>query len=315
MLLSRFYSSLAVTILTVVPAMANGHNTAHAIQEGNTTSLSAPDSYFRDPTALNILNGHIAFMSFGWFGAFPLCKQAPATFIFTGTVLILTDIMLDLADSNLAYPAQIWFLGLHAIGIVLGLAYNSKTPDLYPGSSHPKLGWVLTAIATLQVSFGLLRAIVRSRATTIVFTKGDDNEGSPFISFSGRGPRSQEDLEASSSASSPCGGEDRRDSSGTDSDTLCDASLSHHRTTLDRRYNEPTSWINRWMNVVDSNRLVPILTTASTITHVVLVFLSFATLCTGIVTVTGIFVSSYTHAHCFSKILTSPSAEKPSSTA
>jgi hypothetical protein len=208
--------------------------------------------------------------------------------------------MLDLADSNLAYPAQIWFLGLHAIGTILGLAYNSKTPDLYPGSSHPKLGWVLTATATLQFSCGVLWGIVRSRATRLVPSEGDDHEESPFIPFSNSGARSQEYGEASSSASSQCGGEDRTNSSRTRSDTICDASLLHHRTTVDRRYDERTSWITRWMDVVDSNRLLPILTTASTIIHVVLVFLGFLTLCTGIVTMTGIFVSSYIHAHRFS---------------
>jgi hypothetical protein len=58
---------------------------------------------------------------------------------FSRSALICEGVSLDIAGSNLSYPAQILFLGLHAVGVIIGLAYNSKTPDLYPNSAHGKL--------------------------------------------------------------------------------------------------------------------------------------------------------------------------------
>jgi hypothetical protein len=57
---------------------------------------------------------------------------------------------MDIARSNLRFPSQVLFIGLHLIGIVFGLAYNSKTPDLYPNKSHQKLRWALTGIIAVQ---------------------------------------------------------------------------------------------------------------------------------------------------------------------
>jgi hypothetical protein len=78
-------------------------------------------------------------------------------------------VSLDIAGSNLSYPAQILFLGLHAVGVIIGLAYNSKTPDLYPNSAHGKLDGALTAFVLMVFASRMLRSSVRPR------TKGRDH--------------------------------------------------------------------------------------------------------------------------------------------
>jgi len=53
-------------------------------------------------------------------------------------------------------PVQSLFLVCHALGLVVGTVYNSKTPDLYENNAHHKLGWVVTWIASAQVLMGLV---------------------------------------------------------------------------------------------------------------------------------------------------------------
>jgi hypothetical protein len=204
---------------------------------------------------------------------------------------MIRDLVLSLADSNLAYPARIAFLGLHGTGVVLGLAYSSKTPDLYPGGSHSKFGWILTGVALLDVTCGLLAGCLRSRAAGLGSIKGDDHEDTPFIPFSDSRARVQQDGEANSSVTSFRDFDDRRDSSGTDSDTLYDVPNWQNRTTSARRYSRRVKWFKSWSLGLDSTRVLQMLEMISAATHVVLVVLAFLCICTGIVTMAGIFVS------------------------
>lgn len=200
--------------------------------------------------------------------------------------------MLDLAHSNLAFPAQIWFLGLHAVGSILGLAYNSRTLDLYPGSSHNKVGWGLTGIALFQFGLRVLRKIVRTRSR---ITSGASDEHSPFIPTSQGGVTYRdstiyEDVEAEPSTSSACSSEVGTRSNVSDSETLYDVVLSPRHTAMDRRYDEPTSWKRRGINVFSSHQLALAMTIVYHASNLILLVLCFIAICTGIVTMTGILV-------------------------
>lgn len=65
--------------------------------------------------------------------------------------------MFSLSRSRLTLIARLSFLGLNAVGILLGSIYNSKTPELYANNSHNRIGWVLTCIVLAQCIIGAIR--------------------------------------------------------------------------------------------------------------------------------------------------------------
>lgn len=64
--------------------------------------------------------------------------------------------MLSLARSHLTLLVHTVFLILNASGLLVGTAYNARTPDLYPNNLHHKLGWVITWMVSAQALVGLL---------------------------------------------------------------------------------------------------------------------------------------------------------------
>lgn len=68
--------------------------------------------------------------------------------------------MLSVSRSWLALPAQLTFLGLHSVALLLGTVYSSKTPDLYENNAHSKLGWIVTWIVVAQCIIGLIQLAV-----------------------------------------------------------------------------------------------------------------------------------------------------------
>lgn len=65
--------------------------------------------------------------------------------------------MLSLSRSQLTLMTRLSFLGLNAVGILLGRIYNSKTPDLYANNAHSRIGWVVTCIVLVQCIIGAIR--------------------------------------------------------------------------------------------------------------------------------------------------------------
>lgn len=59
--------------------------------------------------------------------------------------------MLSLACSRFTLPAQFVFLASNALGVLVGVVYNSQTPDLYPNNAHHKIGWIVTWVVCAQV--------------------------------------------------------------------------------------------------------------------------------------------------------------------
>ena len=68
--------------------------------------------------------------------------------------------MLSVARSWLALPAQLSFLGLHSVGLLLGAVYSFKAPDLYENNAHSKIGWIITWIVVAQCIIGLVKLVV-----------------------------------------------------------------------------------------------------------------------------------------------------------
>lgn len=64
--------------------------------------------------------------------------------------------MLSIARSRLALPTQFVFWIVNAIGVLIGIVYNSQTPDLYENNAHHKIGWIITAVASAQVFMTLI---------------------------------------------------------------------------------------------------------------------------------------------------------------
>jgi len=64
--------------------------------------------------------------------------------------------MLSISQSRFRTSLQAIFLGMNALGIVLGVAYNRKTPDLYSDEKHGLLGWLSTFVALVWFACGLL---------------------------------------------------------------------------------------------------------------------------------------------------------------
>ena len=66
--------------------------------------------------------------------------------------------MFSVARSRLALPTQFLFLVINAFGVLLGIIYNSSTPDLYENNSHNKIGWIITWVVSAEVVMGVLFA-------------------------------------------------------------------------------------------------------------------------------------------------------------
>ncbi|KAI4711245.1 hypothetical protein J4E89_003810 [Alternaria sp. Ai002NY15] len=50
------------------------------------------------------------------------------------------------------------FLATNAFALVLGLVYDHKTPEMYAGNAHSKMGWAITWIASAWVFVALIQA-------------------------------------------------------------------------------------------------------------------------------------------------------------
>ncbi|OOQ87155.1 integral membrane protein [Penicillium brasilianum] len=114
-------------------AAATPAPTAHANSEG-------PMSYFAYGKHSGAIMAHIALMMLGW------CIVLPAA------------VMLSIGRSRLALPSQFLFLLVNAFGLLLGIVYNSQTPDLYVNNAHHKIGWIVTWVISAQVILALIFA-------------------------------------------------------------------------------------------------------------------------------------------------------------
>jgi hypothetical protein len=286
----HFHVHVAVAmIFQALPLTATPTN---ASSEDVSSSPIPAESYFREHNSTHLLYAHIIFMFLGWICALPICMFSFKVKCIPETYFKLA-VMLNIAKSNLRYPSHLVFLGLHSIGTIFGLAYNSRTPDLYPKASHNGLGWVLSALIFAHFIVGIVKNSIGRTSDS-----GTKGERAPFITGApGRMTREEEsDMEApnrpsrssSSRAASPYP-ELSESSIESDSETLFDVHLRYN-SRFKHAYDEPLTWRRRWENVSGSNLLVRILDLGFDIVDRALLILGFVAICTGIVTMAGIFV-------------------------
>ncbi|EPE25389.1 hypothetical protein GLAREA_01301 [Glarea lozoyensis ATCC 20868] len=268
----HFHIHVAVAIVfQAIPLTAISIN---ASSEDVSSSPIPAESYFREHTSSHLLYAHIVFMFLGWICALPI------------------SVMLNIAKSNLRYPSHLAFLGLHSIGTIFGLAYNSRTPDLYPETSHNGLGWILTALIFAHFIVGIIKNSIGRTSNS-----GTNDEHAPFITGAPGRIISEEEhnmetpyqpSRSSSSRNASSYPNLSASSIDTDPETLLEAHL-HYNSKLKHAYDEPITWSQGWDNVSGSNLLVRILDLGFDIVDRALIILGFVAICTGIVTMAGIF--------------------------
>lgn len=99
-----------------------------------------PMSYFAYGKHSGAIVAHIVLMVLAWFFVLPV------------------GVMFSVARSRLALPTQFLFLVINAFGVLLGIIYNTSTPDLYENNSHNKIGWIITWVVSAEVVMGVLFA-------------------------------------------------------------------------------------------------------------------------------------------------------------
>ena len=162
---------LLLASTTVV--LAHGHddhagetaNTAHVPIPMSTASMNSsstsPQSYFTYPASRGLILGHVILMILAWFFVLPISEPSlPYDYNLCSINECVLGVVLSIARSPLALPAQLSFLGVHTIAVLVGTAYSSKTPDLYENNAHNKVGWIITWIVVTQSIIGLLKLAV-----------------------------------------------------------------------------------------------------------------------------------------------------------
>ncbi|KAI1262013.1 hypothetical protein F5Y18DRAFT_419159 [Xylariaceae sp. FL1019] len=98
-------------------------------------------TYFAHSEHVAVIYAHIALMCLAWIFMLPIA------------------VMLSIARSRYTLAVQFLFLLTNAIGVFIGIGYNTNTPDLYPNNAHHKLGWIVTWIVSAQVFVGLVSRV------------------------------------------------------------------------------------------------------------------------------------------------------------
>lgn len=187
---------------------------------------------------------------------------------------------------------------LHVVGSVFGMAYNSRTPDLYQNSSHHSLAWILSVVAILESILSIIRSFSRSHSIKTTFDAR--HELDPLVSSSSTFQESEESLgDSQVHASDPSyfqslkeSRSNRTDSMTTDSHFRYNFAFFNSRAAIDGRYKRLFSWTKHWPKINSPGRFVPTVAFTSTFFVIVMIIVAFVAFCTGTVTMAGIFVRS-----------------------
>ena len=79
---------------------------------------------------------------------------------------------MSVSRSRLKLPAQSSFLVCHALGVAVGIVYNSETPELYEYNAHHRLGWVVNWVVMGQMLMGIVTVYFGRERGSIV-TRGE----------------------------------------------------------------------------------------------------------------------------------------------
>ena len=181
------------------------------------------------------------------------------------------------------------------MGTVFGMAYKSKTPNLYPGSVHHTISWALTAIAVSQFFARLLRSYLQyTRAIPAVVRHEEQPLVSSSASWDGLDQHLREDVNYRATSKphrAPFLSGQETSADGSGFQHIYRILLRACRAVLSGRYREHVARTKDEFKLVGPLPLNSILGKTSTTFSIVLMVLTFVNICTGIVTMAGIFVS------------------------
>lgn len=216
--------------------------------------------------------------------------------------------MLSLARSRRTHYVRLGFTATNVIGVLFGVSYKSKTPDLYPGSAHTSVGWIITGIAAAQISHLLISSVTKlfnrvagrseskSNGYTLPPMRESLNSPQDFDGPSGLSRQASFDIEATrvgmedrdTSPDSRLYQQDPHESEFTSDDDTFDGK-SDSSQALRHDPSAANSKIFSKAIMSRMRRLVPLLYDVIDRTILVVAFVAF---CTGIATFWGLFVSS-----------------------
>ncbi|KAL2134610.1 hypothetical protein VTI74DRAFT_11352 [Chaetomium olivicolor] len=155
-------------VLGLVPA-AIAHGDDHGMGGMKMTDADKPlpedqypPTYFAHPDHKAAVYGHIGLMVLAWVFALPAA------------------VMLSLARSRYTLLVQFGFLAMNAGGVLLGVIYNTSTPDLYPNNAHHKIGWIASFVVGSQVIIGVLAKVAgmfRREKSPFAGSRADERQG------------------------------------------------------------------------------------------------------------------------------------------
>jgi hypothetical protein len=221
--------------------------------------------------------------------------------------------MLGVAQSSFHIPVQISFLTMNAISIVFAILYNSATPDFYENNAHHKIGWVIVWMLVAQTASGMIRGVARyvngptysrrqeiaNEAEDMFMLGGDETDDGddikPRPDFRRKSSDSGNGTGDSASSAPPSPYVNRRSSQNT---LIDDRERDFCSFDSVRRPRNAESKMENYLakNLQNQGWLSRISRRGAFIAKVVhgvigrpMFCLGFIQLCTGIVTVTGIF--------------------------
>jgi Domain of unknown function (DUF2427) len=215
--------------------------------------------------------------------------------------------MLSIAKSRYHLPGQLLFLICNGFGLLLGTIYNIKTPDLYPNNSHHTLGWALTWIILAHSVMAVIRlyagqtnawrsGTTAERATFIPASqpfRGEHEQIYRNSNDSGQGTeRASSSLHSSSSSVNDIPGmrdlpiyeqgDEEQEKPRYLRGSTIDAYLA---SNISGRFSSRVVSVNAFLHNLIDRLLLP---------------LGFVAICTGLVTMTGIFVSEAVQVFLYS---------------
>lgn len=217
--------------------------------------------------------------------------------------------MLSLAKSRHTHFFRLGLIATNIMGVLFGVSYKSKTADLYPGSLHSAMGWIVTAIAAAQGGHLLLGPVIklfsriagRDERRTDGYTRpsmreisdslqGHDSPSCPPLDVEAT-PVDEEDNDTS--ADSRLFQEELPESGFTSGDDTFHGD-SDSVQTLQHDDHEPITGASKMFSrpiLTRTRRLVQLYHNVLDRTILLVAFVAF---CTGIATYWGLFVSSAT---------------------
>ncbi|RDW85428.1 hypothetical protein BP5796_03753 [Coleophoma crateriformis] len=127
-----------------------------------------PKSYMRHPEHVTLILAHIVLMTVGWVFCLPVA------------------VVFSVARSHLTVAAQLVFLSINALGVLIGIIYNRSTPNLYEHGKHGTVGYIITLLVFAWVFLGFVdtysrRNLHKRHLTGSDFSLQDDESENSIV--------------------------------------------------------------------------------------------------------------------------------------